>query len=149
MRVSCAVAWQLICMHTPLAACIQVIVYQTTGPHIVMHAYTSFLLTEPIEVQHNCDLESGLCGWKMYNRNDSRQVGVVRPSDVSAPRLGPRRDANPGTESGKLARSACIYSASKYQTVNIYMVGCMLVRSFTARCTLCPKQQVPWDMHGL
>eukprot|EP00731_Ephydatia_muelleri_P012219 Em0006g1113a len=56
--------------------------------------------TQPIVVQHNCDLESGLCGWEYYNWNDMRQVGVVQPSNESAPRLGPPRDANPGTANG-------------------------------------------------
>ena len=59
------------------------------------------LPTEPIVVQHNCDLESGLCGWEYYSWNDMRQVGVVQPSNESAPRLGPPRDANPGTANGK------------------------------------------------
>ncbi|KAL5499732.1 hypothetical protein EMCRGX_G011191 [Ephydatia muelleri] len=44
--------------------------------------------TQPIVVQHNCDLESGLCGWEYYSWNDMRQVGVVQPSNESAPRLG-------------------------------------------------------------
>ena len=56
---------------------------------------------QPVVVQHNCDLESGLCGWVYYSSNDSSsQTGVVQPSNASAPRLGPGKDENPGTENG-------------------------------------------------